>query len=357
MAAGTTWCPPPADADARPAHSRRVLVVDDEDSVRLLLVRWLEARGHEVMSVRGAAEALRRLEAEPAAVAVCDVRMPGRDGLWLAARIRERFPETAVIMASGVQEVAVTVESMRHGVLDYLVKPFDRDRLRDAVQRALEWHETARQARRWRDALERDLAAREARLEAAVRRLVIHDDDAVEGMLLALALGDREVHGHGVRVARTARATAARLGFDRPALDVLGRAALLHDIGKLALPEAILRKPAPLTVEERQVIRRFPAVGAGILGQVPFLATAAPLVRDAHERMDGHGYPRGVPAAIVSAGARVIGLADAFDAMTHPRPFREAIPPAAAMRELERSAGSQFDPIVLAAFRDALGNL
>jgi response regulator RpfG family c-di-GMP phosphodiesterase len=328
-----------------------VLVVDDEDSVRLLLVRWLEAVGHAVVSVRGAAEALRRLEAEPVAVAVCDVRMPGHDGVWLAGRIRERFPETAVIIASGVQDVEVTVESMRHGVLDYLVKPFDRDRLRDAVQRAFEWHETARQARRWREELERDLAAREARLAAAVRRLVIHDDEAVEGMLLALAPGDAEVHRHGMRVARAARATAARLGFDRPALDVLGRAALLHDIGKLALPEAILRKPAPLTAEERQVVRRFPAVGAGILDQVPFLAAAAPLVRDAHEHMDGHGYPRGVPAAIVSPGARVIGLADAFDAMTHPRPFREPLPAAAAMLELERGAGSQFDPVVLAAFR------
>jgi response regulator RpfG family c-di-GMP phosphodiesterase len=348
-------CLPSADPDPRHAQTRTVLVVDDEDGVRLLLVRWLEASGYAVVPVCGADEALRRLEAAPAAVAVCDIRMPGRDGLWLAARIREQFPETAVIIASGVQDVEAALESMRYGVLDYLVKPFGRDRLRDAVQRALEWHDAAWKARRWQEALEGDSAAREARLEAAVRRFAIHDDEEVDAMLVTLAMDEREVHAHGVRVARTARATGTCLGLDRPALDVLHRAALLHDLGKLALPEVILRKPAPLTAEEHQVIRRFPTVGADIVGQVRFLAPAAPLIRDARERMDGQGYPRGVPASVVSPGARIIGIADAFDTMTHPRPFRDAVPAADAMRELERCAGSQFDPAVLSAFRRAVG--
>src|SRR5688572_27261778 len=121
-------CGPPLTVpEPRPAPARTILVVDDEDAVRLLLVRWLESYGYAVVPARGADDALRRMEASTPAVALCDIRMPGHDGLWLARQIRRQFPETAVIMASGVQDVAATLESMRHGVLDYLIKPFDRD--------------------------------------------------------------------------------------------------------------------------------------------------------------------------------------------------------------------------------------
>lgn len=355
MGAGVSRSHPSMLIGPRHGQSRTVLVVDDDDGVRLLLVRWLEACGYAAVPVRGADDALRRLDASPAAVVVCDIRMPGQDGLWLAARIRHQFPETAVIMASGVQDVEATVESMRYGVLDYLIKPFGRDRLRDAVQRALEWHEAASEARGWRETLERELAAGVARLSAEVRALVIQDEQGVDTMLATLARGERDLQGHAVRVALTARVTGARLGLGDDALDVLGRAALLHDLGKLALPDVLLRKPAPLTAEERGIVRRFPQVGAEIIALVPYLASAAPLVRDAQERMDGDGYPRGVPAPIVPVGARIIGVADAFDTMTHARPFRAPLLPAAAMRELARCGGTQFDPAVVAAFLRTVG--
>jgi HD-GYP domain-containing protein (c-di-GMP phosphodiesterase class II) len=130
----------------------------------------------------------------------------------------------------------------------------------------------------------------------------------------------------------------------------LERAALLHDVGKLAMPEALLRKPAPLTVEEQAVIRQHPQIAADLIAPVPYLAPAADLVRDAYERVDGLGYPNGARATDVALGARIIAVADAFDAMTRPRVFRDAISAGEALLELERCAGSQFDAAVVDVF-------
>jgi HD-GYP domain-containing protein (c-di-GMP phosphodiesterase class II) len=138
---------------------------------------------------------------------------------------------------------------------------------------------------------------------------------------------------------------------------ILRHAALLHDIGKLAVPDAILRKPAPLTPEEQAIVRQHPAIGRDLVAAVPYLAAAAGIVADAHERLDGGGYPRGVPAAQVPIAARIIAVADAFDTMTRPRVFRDSRPPADALVELDRCAGTQFDPLVVDAFRALLSQL
>src|SRR5574342_229580 len=130
--------PAPAGTSRGPS----VLIVDDENGVRDLLARWLESGGYSVMTAGSAEEALGRLEISPPAVALCDIRMPGRDGLWLAERIRQSYPETAVIMATGVQEVGPAVKTLRQGVIDYLTKPFGRDRLQEAVTKGLEWHQS-----------------------------------------------------------------------------------------------------------------------------------------------------------------------------------------------------------------------
>jgi len=131
----------------------------------------------------------------------------------------------------------------------------------------------------------------------------------------------------------------------------LDRAALLHDVGKLAMPQAVLRKPAPLTADELGVIRLHPRIAADLIAGVPYLSTASDIVRDAHERMDGLGYPNGSHAGDVSLAARILSVADAYDAMTRPRVFRDAITPREALLEIERCAGTQFDPAVVATFK------
>ncbi len=345
----------PSAAGAK-GPARRVLVVEDEHGVRDLMTRWLEAGGYSVMAAADADEALGRIESSsaPPAVALCDIRMPGHDGLWLAERIRQRYPETAVIMATGVQDVGPAVESLRQGVIDYLTKPFGRDRLREAVLRGLEWHRSAWDARRWRESLEQELEIRRLRLSDAIGGLHVESDEELDAMLAMLTLSDRDAYAHAYRVAALSLSMGRVLGMDEPDLVLVEHAALLHDLGKLAMPEAILRKPAPLTAEEQLLVRLHPAIAADLVEQVPFLAGCSEIIRDVHERMDGLGYPRGVRASEVSLGARIICLADAYDTMTRPRVFRDALPPGDAVLELARCSDSQFDPAIIDAFRQVI---
>jgi putative nucleotidyltransferase with HDIG domain len=235
-------------------------------------------------------------------------------------------------------------------VIDYLTKPFGRDRLREAVTRGLEWHESAWDARRWRESLEQEMAIRRARLSNAIAAVEVNSEEALDSMIAMLTLADREAYAHGHRVAALAVSVARMLGLPDEALATIQHGALLHDIGKLAVPEAVLRKPAPLSAEEVMLVRQHPAIGSEIIAGVPYLESAVPIVREAHERMDGLGYPRGVPASEVSIGARIVCVADAYDTMTRPRVFRDALTSGDALLELRRCTGSQFDPLVVEAF-------
>jgi putative two-component system response regulator len=328
-----------------------ILVVDDDTGVRELLARWLNAGGYAVHTASSADEALGRVHDVAPAVALCDIRMPGHDGLWLAEHIRHEAPETAVIMATGVQDVGSAVTSLRQGVIDYLTKPFGRDRLRESVLRGIEWHNAARESRRWREALEEEVAARCERLRDALASLTIDSDAALDGLLTVLTISDRDQYAHAYRVSALAASVGCAMQLADDDMAALERAALLHDVGKLAMPEAVLRKPAPLTVEELQLIHTHPQIAADLIGRVPYLEPAADLVRDAQERVDGLGYPNGARARDVALGARIIAVADAYDAMTRPRVFRDAITPREALLELDRCAGSQFDPSVVEVFK------
>jgi putative two-component system response regulator len=328
-----------------------VLVVDDEPGVRELMARWLASGGYDVRTAANADEALERVHDRAPAVALCDIRMPGHDGLWLAHQIRHDAPETAVIMATGLQDVGAAVTSLRQGVIDYLRKPFGRDRLKDSVVRGIEWHQAARDSRRWRETLEGEVDARRERLNEALTTLTIDSDASLDGLLSALTLGDRDAYAHAYRVAALSASVGCAMRLSDDDMACLERAALLHDVGKLAMPEAVLRKPAPLTFEELNLIRQHPQIAADLIAGVPYLASAAELVRDAHERIDGLGYPNGTHAADVALGARIISVADAFDAMTRTRVVRDSITSEEALIELERCAGTQFDPDVVAMFR------
>lgn len=337
--------------------SRSVLIVDDENGARDLMTRWLESGGYRVTTAASAEEALGRLNAQPSAVALCDIRMPGHDGVWLAEKIRQQFPETAVIMATGVHDADAAVQTLRQGVIDYLTKPFGKERLREAVTRGLEFHHSAWDARLWRESLEQELEIRRSRLLNAVTSISVEGDDALDAMLSMLTLTDREAYAHGYRVAALSVSLARTLGVAEGELGTIEHGGLLHDIGKLAIPEAILRKPAPLTAEEQALVRCHPTLAVDLISCVPYLHAAVPIVRDAHERMDGLGFPRGIHASEVSLGARIVCVADAYDTMTRPRVFRDAISSHEALLEVERCSGPQFDPVVVNAFRRVLDAL
>jgi putative nucleotidyltransferase with HDIG domain len=348
----TTVMPNTAASSATEApFSGFVLVVDDDNGVRELVGQWLESGGYRVVMAASADEALSRVHDGPPAVALCDIRMPGHDGMWLAEQIRADAPETAVIMATGVHDVGAAVLSLRQGVIDYLTKPLRRDRVREAVMRGLDWHRSACESRRWREALQGEMDTRRRRMADALAALRIEDDATLDATFSMLTLNDADAYAHAYRVAALAVSVARALHLPEEQIVAVERAALLHDLGKLAVPEAVLRKPAPLTAEEQALIRRHPVVGSELIRDIPYLAASADLVRDAHERMDGLGYPNGTHAADVALGARIIAVADAYDAMTRPRVFRDAISTSEALLELGRCAGLQFDPVVVEAFK------
>jgi putative two-component system response regulator len=337
-------------AATRMEHSpESVLVVDDETGVRELVARWLAGGGYDVRTAANADEALDRVHDRPPAVALCDIRMPGHDGLWLANQIRHEAPETAVIMATGIQDVSSAVTSLRQGVIDYLTKPFGRDRVRESVLRGLEWHKAAWDSRRWRETLQREVDIKRERLSDALGALTIDSDHALDGLLAVLTLADREAYAHAYRVVALAASVACAMNLEPEEATAIERAALLHDVGKLSVPNSILDKPGPLTGDEWDVVRLHPYYTQRILSHIRGFEQLARVAAAHHERLDGRGYYLGLMADEISLESRILAVADVFDALTASRPYRPALPEEVALRMMERDRGHGLCPDCLDA--------
>jgi response regulator RpfG family c-di-GMP phosphodiesterase len=324
-----------------------ILVVDDEPAVRALTARWLEAIGFLARAAASAEQALDVMATDSAGVVVCDVRMPGHDGLWLAEQLRSRYPETAVIMATGGQDLDAAVASLRLGVLDYLVKPFSRERLRESVERGVDWHRAALEVRRQRDVLQSQARIRHSQLSRALSGLRIESTDAVDAVLILLTLRDRGAYDHAHRVARLAQRVAAASNAPASAFESLEAAALLHELGRLALPDDLAHKVAPMSPDERELVREHPRFAFEVLRPVAALAGAATLVGALHERYDGTGYPNGLRGEAIPFASRVLAVADAFDMLSSIDGVPPQVARADAVGELSRQAGTRFDPELL----------
>ena len=328
----------------RRTHS--VLIVDDDPSMRGILSLWVRSCGYEVREAVSADAALAQLELEPADIAVCDVNMPGENGVWLASKIRDKFPSTAIVMATSGSEVDVAVSSLQNDVVDYLLKPFDGSRLREALALARDWHRASAGADTLHHALQDRLRSRRATVAGALALAQGSAEDALNGLMAMLQLHERDGRRHAKRVAQLALAIADELGLDDESMLCLERGALLHDIGKLDMPSAILTKPAPLTDGEWTVMRTHPQVGYDLVNRLPDFSSCAEIILSHHEAFDGSGYPRGLRADEIPLAARILSVADSYDSMTHPHTQRPPMSPTMAMREIERCSGSQFDPAV-----------
>ena len=329
-----------------------VLLVDDEEGIRALMSRWLDGLGHEGRQASSAEQALEEMARGEADVAVCDISMPGRDGLWLAAQLRSDHPQTAIIMATGTQDVDAALRSLHHGAVDYLVKPFSRDHFRDALCRGIEWHRDAVRSRRRLDDLDSAFRERLAPLADHLHQHPVTSDASIEALVTAFSGGDRARVEHCLRVAALSMNIALSMGIRSPELAEIERAARLHEIGRFAVPKDILSKAGALSEEERTIMRRLPALMHEVLRHCPFLAPAAELVRSVHERFDGLGYPWALRGDEIPIGARIIAVSDACDTMTHRRVHSGPKAMAEAVFEIQRFRNSQFDGrVVDALFR------
>jgi response regulator RpfG family c-di-GMP phosphodiesterase len=335
-------------ADMHTGAGARVLVVDDEPRLRQALVRLMERDGFACESAGTGVEALAVLEARPVALLLTDVTMPEMDGVTLLRTVRERWPDTAVVMITGVTEVDVAVRCLSTGAMDYLSKPFHLDEVRARVRQVLERRRLLLERRHYQERLERRVREQAQRLE----RLFLA---SLQSLADALEVKDTYTHGHSLRVSHFSGAIARRLGLAPSAVRELEVGGHLHDIGKIGVREAVLNKAGPLTAEEYEHIMTHPVVGwrllEPLLGDMP---RALAVVRAHHERWDGEGLPDGLAGDGIPLGARIAAVADSFDAMTSSRPYRSGLSVDAAVAELRRCAGSQYDPAVVAAFEAAV---
>ncbi len=334
--------------------SNRILVVDDEQLVQSILERYLSQMGYPCITAECGADALDRLKQHPCAVALCDIRMPGMDGIELLQRIKEYDDDIAVIMVTAVDNREIAVEAMKGGAFDYVVKPFHLEEVLISVQRALENRRLLQERKEYHRNLERKVKERTRELAEANEELQRLFISAIESIVLTLQAKDEYTEGHSRRVSAHATAIAREFSLPDKEIENIRLAALLHDIGKLGTKESILNKPGRLTEEEGKQIRSHPLVAASILEPITPLQDIITYVKHVHENYDGTGYPEGLKGDQIPLGARIICVADVFDAMTSPRPYRPPIDPDEVLAHLRREAGNQFDPAVVEVFLEVI---
>ncbi len=316
-------------------HPEPILVVEDEDSVRSLLLRKLTRAGYTAVGATNGIDALARLREQDFGVVMSDINMPKLNGLELLQIIRETYPDIVVIMITAYGDLDHAIAAMRLGASDYVVKPFDLTQIMGAVQQALRLRQR-NVARRYME-----IQAHIHQSTEATQRLLL---STVMALANSLEAKDPYTVGHSQRVAALSERLAQALGLPDSEIQYIRMAALLHDVGKIGIREAVINKPGPLTPAEYAHIQTHPLISERILVPVAELNGALRMIRGHHEHWDGSGYPDGLKGLEIPVGARIVTIADAYDAMTSQRPYRPALTHEVALREIAKGAGYHFDP-------------
>ncbi|MEO8725415.1 MAG: HD domain-containing phosphohydrolase [Acidobacteriaceae bacterium] len=336
---------------SHPMSPERILVVDDESSIRDIISTMLRSAGYQTVAARSGKDALHALAANPSFdLMISDMMMPEMDGQALLRASKALYPDLPIIMVTAVHDTSTALSSIRSGAYDYLLKPFEREQLIATVRRTLDYGRLRAENRRYQQNLEALVSNRTVQLQQAMNDLERSYDVTLEALGDALDLKDSETEGHSKRVTAFTTVLARAMGLPVEQIRSIARGAFLHDIGKMAIPDAILLKPGHLTPAESRVMREHCLLGYQILKKIPFLADAAEIVYSHQERHDGFGYPRQLKGDKIPLGARLFSVADTFDAITSDRPYRAAQSVEAARKEIARHSGTQFDPAIVDLF-------
>jgi response regulator RpfG family c-di-GMP phosphodiesterase len=330
----------------------RVLYVDDEPSLCRAFARLFREDDRLAVSTASSPEeALTLLGGGAFGVIVSDLRMPGMSGLELLATARRRVPGIRRLLVSGYADFEAALDAINEvGVDRLLTKPWQNDDVRGAVQTAAGVVRLERENARITEELRRrteELERVNQHLDALVEE---RTSNLLDGLVSALDLRDSETQWHSRRVGRYARRLGRELGIEGRELDDIERGATLHDIGKIGVRDAVLLKPGPLDEKEWAEMRRHPALGYEILAGIGFLERARLIPLHHQERFDGQGYPQGLAGQDICVGARIFAVVDTYDAITSDRPYRKCRTYEVARQEIEKFAGTQFDPAVVAAW-------
>jgi response regulator RpfG family c-di-GMP phosphodiesterase len=286
-----------------------------------------------------------------------DIEMPGVSGIDLLERIKALDDEIDVVMVTGLIDAQTAVKAIRRGAADYVTKPFNLEEVQIIVERTLEKRRLVRENRAYQGHLEElveqrtaEIVDKNAQVERLFRELERSYESTLQALVTALDFRDNETQGHSYRVVQYAVRVAERMGVDGEELTWIRFGAILHDVGKIGIPDSILRKPGKLDEAEWTEMQRHPEMGYRMLEHIEFLKPALDVVLGHQERWDGTGYPRGLAGTAIPLGARIFSVVDTFDAMTSDRPYRAALPVSEARAEIGRWSGKQFDPTVVEAF-------
>ncbi len=324
------------------ANGIKILVVDDEAMVRKLLCQRLSREGYQCDEAGGADQALEKLKADPADVVILDIKMPGKSGMELLPEIKAKYPDTAVMMATALNDINISIQCMKEGAYDYICKPFNLAEVVMSVQGVLDKQRLEREIREYQQYLEEKVEEQ----TQEVRKVFL---GAIEALAFALEAKDQYTAGHSRRVTEIAVAIGREMGLSDDCVEDLRWGGLLHDVGKITIDQIIQNKPGKLTPEEYEHIMTHASVGAGIVKPVVNGKVVA-MIEHHHDRYDGGGMNQTVSGKKIPMGARILAVADSFDAMTSDRPYRKAMSIDEALAEIKRCTGSQFDPEVTAAF-------
>jgi len=288
---------------------------------------------------------------------ITDLTMPGMDGLQLLKRVRHLSPHTAGIILTGYATIENAVSSFQSGVRAFLRKPVDRMELLGSVQSALRVQTLENENRGYREELERMVLAKSMQLRQALAETRQAFEFAVDGFATLVDMRERSSGRHVLRVQAMSLVLGKKMGLSSRHLERLARGAVLHDIGKVAVPDRILLKPGPLDDQEWEVMRSHAEIGYNILRRAPWLEDVSETVRSHHEMYDGSGYPRGLKGDQICQEARVFSVIDAYDAMRMDRVYREALSREEAIDEILTNSGIRYDPAVVAVFEESVPEL
>ncbi len=329
-----------------------ILIVDDEKRVGEVLRRVLSRDGYSCTVVSSAADAWRHLQSNPVDLVTLDVNMSGQSGLTLLPKIQNEYPDISVIMLTAVGTLETAIEALTNGASDFLTKPIDFDHLLLCVQRVLKSRELRLQKERYTQELEDNIREREETLRST-------DEQTVRLLVQASLYRDEETGAHVQRVGNASAILCRAMGWSPEEATRMRLAAPLHDVGKIGVPDGILQKAGKLTADEYRVMQSHVVIGANLLSgcSSPTLKLAAEIALNHHERWNGNGYMSGLSGTEIPQCARIVAVVDVFDALTHDRVYRRAIPEGKALEMIREGRGLQFDPDVIDAFLDVLPSL
>ncbi len=325
-------------------EKERILIVDDDEGIRDLFNETLDELGYKCETAENGLECLQMIYGgNNYDIVLLDVQMPMLNGIETLKKLKLHSPDISIIIVSASREIDHVRAALKEGAYDYIFKPFDIGEVETVIRRTVERANLIKENRDHQQNLEEKVIEQ-------TRELIALYANTLEALVLALDLREQETGYHSYRVTEYALTLARRMNLSNSDLSVIAKGALLHDIGKIGVPDNILLKPEELSEEEWGIMKKHPIFGYKLLTKIEFLEGAAQIVLNHHERYDGNGYPQGLSDEDITLGARIFSVVDALDAMTSDRIYRKAIPFDKAIHNIVSASGSQFAPDVVKAF-------